>query len=720
MRDNDIFSDENAVAIDYETFYSSADGYSLRKMTPDRYCADARFEPYLVAICGRDIFPAELEGTRGDAGFYQKATEGRQLFVGDPARYRAWPGLNGRKLLAHNASFDEVVTLECIKRGIINGLDMASVKWYCTADLTAYLGCRRALQAAMEILFDKKISKEVRAGMDGRHVYQLSPKEYEDLIEYGGSDAIECHDLWLKFAKDWPEIERKISSVSREAVIQGFPIDVEYARASLKELTRLVADCEADIPWYPEKPVGSIPALKEAVAALGARVPKSFAKNDPSFIKWQEDHGDIKFVKARADYTSANMHAKRVEGILESIDDNGRVHSGFLYFGAHTGRYTGKGADGGKNINMLNMPRAPIFKGDPRVFGGKGVDLRRMYVADPGCQLVVFDYSQIEARFSLWLVDDQESLSALAKPGINLYELNAAKQNWCKLGCDLKHTDPKMYMLAKKEVLALGYGMGPYKFVQSCEAEKLELPSIPKDEWHQPVFVDKAFYDDGFRLVDMGSTVDLFDSSRFMLHNQARIHKSQLNDPAFEQDIGRFLYARKAVLDWRHANNRICALWDWYGKLFISAANRGAKSVSLTLASGRVKRWFDPVLAKEPKTCYDEEGRAFTKVDTVLKCTPVRGESSKFFTGGNIMENVVQATCRDIMAYSFVEIAEKHPSWRYMFNVYDEIVFSVPKAEVDQALVEIPEIMCRGDYIKNWTQGLPLEVDGGSSDFYTK
>lgn len=708
---SNLFSDENAVALDYETFYSSADGYTLRKMTPDRYCADARFEPYLVAICGRNL---------GDQNEIKTLKDGRQLYVGKPESFACWGNLNGRKLLAHNASFDEVVTLECVKRGIIKGLDFSRVKWYCTADLTAYLGCRRALQSAMEILFDKKISKEVRAGMDGRHDYELSPKEYEDLVEYGGSDAIECHDLWLKYAPEWPEIERKISALSREAVIQGFPIDVEYAKASLKELKRLVSSCEADIPWYPEKPVGSIPALKAAVAALGTSVPKSFAKNDPGFIKWQEDHGDLAFVKARADYTSANMHSKRVEGILESLDENNRVHSGFLYFGAHTGRYTGKGADGGKNINMLNMPRAPIFKGDARVFDGKGVDLRRMYIADPGCKLVVFDYSQIEARFSLWLVNERESLQALAKPGTNLYELNAAKQGWCKLGCDLKHTNSKMYMLAKKEVLALGYGMGPYKFVQSCDAERLELPSLPREEWHQQVFVDKSFFDDSLNLTEAGDYVDLFDSSKFMLHNQARIRKSQFNDPDMATLIGRLLYARKAVLDWRHANNRICALWNWYGSMFISAATRGAKSVALPLVSGRVKRWFDPTLVKEAKTCYDEDGRAITKVDTVLRCTPVRGETPKFFTGGNIMENVVQATCRDIMAYGFVEIAEKHPSWRYMFNVYDEIVFSVPNAEVDTALAEIPEIMCHGDYIKDWTQGLPLEVEGGASDHYTK
>jgi hypothetical protein len=32
----------------------------------------------------------------------------------------------------------------------------------------------------------------------------------------------------------------------------------------------------------------------------------------------------------------------------------------------------------------------------------------------------------------------------------------------------------------------------------------------------------------------------------------------------------------------------------------------------------------------------------------------------------------------------------------------------------------MPRIMCHGDLIKEWTQGLPLEVDGDACDRYHK
>jgi len=91
-----------------------------------------------------------------------------------------------------------------------------------------------------------------------------------------------------------------------------------------------------------------------------------------------------------------------------------------------------------------------------------------------------------------------------------------------------------------------------------------------------------------------------------------------------------------------------------------------------------------------------------------------------FLTGGKITEHIVQASCREIMAYSAVELERLHPGWRYVFSVYDELVFEVPEAEADYALEEMSRVMCHGDYIKDWTQGLPLEVEGCVSDRYVK
>ena len=450
--------DEDAVALDYETYYSTKSGYSLTTMPTDAYCRDERFDAYLVAICGRNIFDGLCDDGLVTCDVKPSVTrtleDGRQLYIGRPEHFSYWNRLNDRILLAHNASFDSAVTDELVRRKLIP--ELHDVEWQCTADLSSYLLAPRNLKGAMKELFGKEISKAVRAGMDGRHDYDLSPVELRDLIEYGGSDAIECHDLWLEYSSEWPEIERLISTQNREAIRRGVRIDVEYAKAALKELKSYQAKVVLDIPWATQinpktkefYAVGSLPALRQAVADLGVKPPKSFKKDDPGFLDWLKEHDDIPFIRARQVAVALSMHIARIEGILKSLDPQGNAHPSFLYFGAHTGRFSGKSDTSGANINMLNMPRKPVFYGDPNVFGGKGVDIRGMYVPKPGHKFVVFDYSQIEARFALWLVGDTHMMEAMKREG-NLYQANAVEMGWCKSGENIKKNDPDKYRLAK-------------------------------------------------------------------------------------------------------------------------------------------------------------------------------------------------------------------------------------------------------------------------------
>lgn len=691
--------DEEAVAIDYETFYDSKGGYSLANMSPQQYCSDPRFDAYLVAICGWDIFDGPRDNELLPMVYpgrvvFRDLPDGRQLYIGRPEHFNHWGQLKGRILLAHNAGFDSVVTDELVKRGVLPKF-LKDAEWKCTADLSAFLMVPRNLKGAMKELFGEEISKEVRAGMDGRHDYDLNPKELHDLIEYGGSDAVECHDIWLGYSAEWPNLERAISDQKRNAIKRGVHVDREYCEAALKELKRYYAEVVADIPWYPEKAVGSLPALRQAVIALGVTPPKSFKKDDPGFLDWVKEHEDIAFIKARQKAVAINMHAARVEGILKSLDENGDSHPQFLYYGAHTGRDSGKSSVGGGNVNMLNMPRKPVLSGDEHVFGGKGVDIRGMYVARPGHKFVTYDYSQVEARFSLWLVNDEHMMAAIKDEG-NLYGAAAVMMGWCKPHSDIKHNDPDLYRLAKCATLGLGYGMGAAKFVDSCKSQGLELPPVPMEKWPE---IDRRI--------------------NFILRNVARI-KGDLRSERNRVKVGQVLKALEVVGDWRKANQLIVDQWKFYENTFKQRVSAGKETVAFRLPSGRVKRYYNPHLCKEETTEVDENGVEHPSFRIAMKATTVRGNPATFFTGGNIMENIVQATCRDIMAFSAVEIERKHPSWKYVFSVYDEIVFEVPDEETEEASKVIPETMCRGEYIRDWTKGLMLEVEGDVAERYHK
>ena len=689
------FPDEGAVALDYETYYSQKDHYTLGRVRgrggePDfpgmsaySYCQDERFDPYLVSIYGPDISDS-----------LPKDENGCQLYVGRPEKFDSWHKISHRIVLAHNAGFDEVVTMFCVKRGLIPELE--DVQWQDTIDLARYLMTPGSLKDSMKYLFGREISKAVRSAMDGRHLEDLSPKEVEDLLKYGGDDARECWEIWHVYSKYWPSIERKISCQLRESIIRGIKIDVEYANRALNSLKNYQESLLAELPWYPQELPNSIRGFKDELAKLELTPPKSVAKNNPDFIDFMKEHSDVPFIGARLKYAATIPHVRRLELITTQLDADGCSHPGIKYFGAHSGRTSAGNTDAdsdGKNVNMLNMTRSAVFKGVPEIMDGKGIDMRGLNIARPGHKFVVFDYSQIEARFSLWMVGDDHMMGALKREG-NLYQANAVEMGWCQSGEDIKHNKPDLYRLAKCCVLGLGYQMGAVKFIDSCRAQGLDFPSLPKDQW--PSLDDNLFY----------------------LRNIAEIPDPK--DPKFEHRVGQVFRARQIVGDWRRANSKICAQWQWYHDAMYMAATAKKDKFVLKFRSGRKKVYFNPRIVREVKTSYDENGKAHPRVQEALQAVTVLGKPAKFFTGGNIMENVVQGTCRDLMNYSAVEIEEKHPNWHFVLSVYDEVVFEVPDEEVEEAKVVMPEIMCRGDYIRDWTAGLPLEVDGCAADRYVK
>ena len=700
--------DREAVAIDYETFYDTKAGYSLTKMPTLQYCTDPRFDAYLVAICGWSIFPEIRTSNRtGDhKGVYRDLDDGRQLYIGRPEEFPHWDKLRGRILLAHNAGFDSVVTDVLVKKGLLPGFLLEN-EWNCTADMSVYLAAPRNLKGAMEVLEGKVISKEVRAGMDGRTVYSLNDEDLVALYEYGGSDAVECHDLWLHHAKDWPLLERAISQQKRNAIKRGVRINVDYAKRAQTELSSALLRAEAQLPWFPETSAQSVTALKKQLLADGYTLPKSFAKKSADFMKWTEKNGTIPYVKARQDYASINMHVKRVDNIIQTVDPDGLLHPPFKYFGAHTGRDSGNAKEDETSresspaVNMLNMAKKPILKGNPEVFNGDGVDMRGMIVPRPGYVLAIYDYSQIEARHVLWAAGDTEFFELMRTEANNLYQTVAVRLGLfdSKGGSiDLKHTDPDKYQLNKQIGLGKGYGMGPATFVIKCKEGGFEMPSTPVSEWP-----------------------DIKESRRlmFMIRNQMNI----MGDPYAPENqyaVGQLVFSERIHQMWRAANPKVVAMWQELADAFTRRAQQGAATVAYRLPSGRVKRYFEPKLQKVAKIVVNEDGKREERVETAISGRFTRTGDRKFLNGGKLCENLTQASCRDIMAYAAIEIERTHPEWRYIFNVYDELVYEVPIKDSDLAQEEIPRIMTHGDLISDWTEGLPLAVEGGVFEKYTK
>ena len=110
---------------------------------------------------------------------------------------------------------------------------------------------------------------------------------------------------------------------------------------------------------------------------------------------------------------------------------DGRVHTSFNQSGTETGRLSSS------NPNLQNIPKR----------GQYGKRVRGLFIADPGCTLVVGDYSQIEPRIIASLSGDPVMLNAYMT-GQDLYQTIADQ-----LG--ISRDDGKTL------ILSMSYGVGP-------------------------------------------------------------------------------------------------------------------------------------------------------------------------------------------------------------------------------------------------------------------
>jgi DNA polymerase len=77
------------------------------------------------------------------------------------------------------------------------------------------------------------------------------------------------------------------------------------------------------------------------------------------------------------------------------------------------------------------------------------------------------------------------------------------------------------------------------------------------------------------------------------------------------------------------------------------------------------------------------------------------------------VENIVQATARDILAESMQRLSKE--GYRISMHVHDEVVLEVPIGY--SSVEEVSEIM---GITPTWADGLKLRADGYECEFYKK
>lgn len=166
---------------------------------------------------------------------------------------------------------------------------------------------------------------------------------------------------------------------------------------------------------------------------------------------------------------------------------------------------------------------------------------------------------------------------------------------------------------------------------------------------------------------------------------------------------------------WRKANPNIVKFWRRVEAAAKRALEFGTKvSLRGTGISFYVRDHF--LMIGLPN------GRSIAYANATLEdgCIRYEGKSMTSSTfqkldtyGGKLVENIVQATARDVLAESMLRLEKL--GYKIVAHVHDEVILDVPKG-----VTNIDEINEQMAINPEWTDGLPLAAAGFRSDFYMK
>ena len=97
------------------------------------------------------------------------------------------------------------------------------------------------------------------------------------------------------------------------------------------------------------------------------------------------------------------------------------------------------------------------------------------------------------------------------------------------------------------------------------------------------------------------------------------------------------------------------------------------------------------------------------------QASAVKGKTPTKFYGGKLVENLVQATARDVLADMILRIEEA--GFPVVLHVHDEIVAEVSNNTAPAALAEIRRIMSTPP---KWMPTLPVECEATTMEAYGK
>ena len=573
---------------------------------------------------------------------------------------------------AFNAQFERV----CLSKHLGILLDPSS--WYCTAVQAAELSLPSSLADVGAAL-----GLERQKMTEGKELIKYFCVSCKPTKSNGGrtrnmpGDAPEKWALFKEYCKRDVDVERQIAkklemypiseSEHRLYVLdqrindRGVLVDLELARQAVKlnSIQTAVATEQAYTLTGLENP-NSVAQLKAWLTENGVEI-ESLSKKAVAALADETD-GDIQEM-LHLRLLMSKTSVKKYEAVMRSVCRDNRVRGMMRFCGAsRTGRWSGNILQPQSlpqnHLPDLTLARDIVKDGDFEMlnmtFGNVPNALseliRTVLIPKPNHRFIVADFSAIEARVLSWLAGEQWRLDTFRNGG-DIYCASASQM--FRVPVEKHGVNGHLRQKGKISELACGYGgsVGALKNMGAVET------GVPEDE------------------------------------------------------------LQGLINDWRNANPHIVKLWTEVGNTAMKAIKektivslgklvfmyeRGI--LFIRLPSGRRLSYIKPRIGTNR---FGGDSITYMGVGASKKW-----ERLETF-GGKLVENIVQAIARDLLASAMMNVA--NAGYNIVFHVHDEIIAEAPDGQGS-----VDEMCMLMSINPDWADGIPLSADGYECEYYRK
>lgn len=642
------------LSIDIET-YSSAD---LAKAGVYRYVESPDFE---ILLFGYSVDGAEVQVIDLAAG---EEIPSDILSALEDESVTKW---------AFNASFERI----CLSRylGYEQGLYLAPASWRCSMVWSAYMGFPLSLEGVGVVL-----GLEQQKMREGKDLIRYFCKPCRPTKKNGGRTRnLRIHDLekWEVFkAYNKRDVETEMGIQKR---LYKFPVpDAVWEEYHLSEEIN-DRGIGIDVDFVAK----AIARDYDSSSDLHTRLSHLTALRNPNSVAqmkvWLSEHGiEAKSLDKKAviqllrdcpeelreplliRQQLAKSSVKKYTAMQNAVCEDNRVRGMFQFYGANrTGRYAGR------LVQLQNLPQnhmEDLADARDMVCHGSFAALRNKYDSVPdvlselvrtafvpqhGRKFIVADFSAIEARVIAWFVGEEWRQDVFASGG-DIYCASASQM--FKVPVVKNGVNGHLRQKGKIAELALGYG-GSVGALKAMGALEMGL----SEEELQPLV--NAWRQSNPNIVRFWWDVDSAVKSAIKRKNITQTHG--------------ITFTCKS------------------GMLFI------------TLPSGRRLSYVKPRIGENR---FGGESVTYEGVGMTKRWERLESYGPKF------VENIVQATSRDILLYAMKTLR----CCSIVAHVHDELII---EADRRMSLEAVCKQMGR---TPPWTPGLLLRADGYECDFYKK